>query len=175
MSEKTAKTTTEIKKNIDKTTKKNIKTNEKNATLEKLSSELIEYGKNPDIGVDFENLLGYIHNHKWAIKPNAHIASIRNKIRDLYVELIELPQQTKTSLDVYKIQGQTDELVKQILETGLVNFDYAKEADDIDLGPVALKLLAQEIAAFLVVRGGKVAATHSKMLQKLAMLEHLKD
>lgn len=175
MNKNTAKTTTEIKKKIDKTTKKNIKTNAKNTALEKLSSEIIEYGKNPDIGVDFENLQGYIHNHKWAIKPNAHIASIRNTIRDLYVELIELPNQIKSSLDVYKLQAQTDELVQQILEIGLVNFDYTKEADHIDLGPVALKLLAQEIAAFLVVRGGRVAATHSKMLQKLAMLEHLKD
>lgn len=175
MSENTAKTTTEIKKKIEKTTQKNKFTKSENDAMAKLQNEVNEYNKNPDIGIDYEKLLGYIHNHKWAIKPNAHVSSIRDPIRDYYIELLEQPEKIKTKLDAYKIQAKMDELAKNILVKGFVNFDYNKEADDVELGPVALRYLAQELASFLVVRGGKVAATHSKMLQKLAMLELLKD
>jgi len=174
-SPKTTETVEQIKTNVSKSSEKIKQDKLKNEALEKLTTEINEYTKNPDIGVDYDKLHCYIHNHRWHIKSNAHISSIRNSIRDWYIELLELPSQIKTSLDVYKIQPQFDALSKKILETGLSDFDYDKEADDPELGPVALKLLAQELAAFLVVRGGKVAATHSKMLQKQALLEHLND
>lgn len=145
------------------------------AKIKEIAETITNYSKNPLIGIDAEKLQAYVTNHRWEINPNGHIKSIRDPIKEMLKEFLKIINSQKTQLDVLDSQEKTDKVAKEILTIGLVNFDYDKEADDPQVGPVNLKYLAQEIGYFLVVQGGKEGYLHSKMLQQLDQLTQLTD
>lgn len=149
---------------------------EKNLKVSKQEiEELIKYGNDPIIGVDYEKMQAFITNHRWAINPDGHIKSIRDQMKTLFKNYMTLINNVKNQLDIINIQDKLDELAKKILTLGLIDFDYDKEADDPEVGPVNLKLLCQEISYFLVVEGGITGSKHSKMLQRLAQINQSTD
>lgn len=145
------------------------------ADSKKTRDELIHYAENPIIGIDTDNLHAFIKNHRWNINPSGHTKTIRDQLKILLKEFLSIINKQKTQIDVLDIDNKIDDIMKQILTLGLINFDYDKEADDPGVGPINLKFLGQELAHFLVVQGGKEGSTHSKMLQKLAQLSQFND
>ena len=141
--------------------------------LSEMTKEVVDYAKSPDIGIDSTELHAFIKNHKWVVNPRGHTKTIRNEIRKLMSSFLKINQNLKSQADVYESQADVDDIMKQILEKGLVDFHYDVEAEDPELGPTPLKLLAQELAHFLVVIGGKVGSKHSEMLQKQEQLSQL--
>jgi len=57
---------------------------------------------------------------------------------------------------------------KEILQLCLIDCNYEKAANDIDAGPGALGILANELRVFLVDLGGRAGQKHLQMLSKLA-------
>jgi len=145
------------------------------AKLKELTAKITNYSKNPLIGIDADKLQAFITNHRWAINPDGHIKSIRDKIKVQLKEFLEIIANQKTQIDVLDSQEKTDAIAKIILELGLVDFKYDENAEDPEIGPVNLKFLAQELGYFLVVQGGKDGYTHSKMLQQLDQLTQFTD
>lgn len=139
-----------------------------------LNQKILDYTKKPDIGIDEETIMAFIANRKWKLNPIGHTKTIRDQIKKLHLDIITILKTEKTQLDVIGNLDAIDVLVKQILELGLdETFDYDKEADEPDVGPIALKLLAQEVGHFLVVRGGRVALKHLQTLRSVDQLNQL--
>jgi len=142
----------------------------------KMNQEIKEYAENPSIGIDEETIMAFIADRKWKLNPIGHTKTIRDKIKALYLEIITILKTEKTQVDVISNLDKIDKIAKQILELGLdKTFNYDKEADEPDVGPIALKLLAQEVGHFLVVRGGRVASKHLQTLRTIDQLNHLLD
>jgi len=142
----------------------------------KTQKDLKNYEKNPELGIDEETMMAFVANRKWKLNPIGHTKIIRDKIKTDYQELIEIITSQLTHVEVISNIDKIDELTKQILQNGLdPTFNYDVEANDIDIGPFALRLLAQEIGHFLVVRGGKVGARHLQTLQAISLAKRLLD
>lgn len=143
-------------------------------SITKLNEEIKQYAEHPSIGIDEETIMAFIADRKWKLNPVGHTKTIRDQIKTLYLEIVAILKSEKTQLDVISNLDKIDKITKQILELGLdKTFDYDKEADEPDVGPVALKLLAQEVGHFLVVRGGRVASKHLQTLQSIDQLNRL--
>lgn len=137
-------------------------------TAEKISKEIEEYAKDPSLGISDETMMAFIGDRKWKLNPLGHTKSIRDIIKKDYLEIIQIITNQQTQIDVISNIDKIDNLTKKILEMGLDDtFNYDKSAEDIDIGPAQLRLLAQEIGNFLVVQGGKGASRHLQTLQKL--------
>ena len=132
--------------------------------------ELEEYIKKPDVGIDVDKLQAFVKDHKFAINPEGHIKTNRDKIREIqkrYEKQMGIAIKRGDQLaqsDLY------EDISKEILEIGLVNFDYDKWANHVDIGPTVLGHLSNELSTFLVVQGGRAGYQHWLMQQKSIML-----
>ena len=145
-------------------------------TDKKSINELKEYLKNPDIGVEEDTLIAFIGKNPqtritWKIRPDGWTKIIRDQIRliakNFKVEMKKLENQKEDS--VYEQEDLYEKSTKQILELGLIGFDYEKSANDVKAGPSALGLLANEVRVFLVEHP-QVVSKHLQMLSKLESL-----
>lgn len=163
-----------IKSDVDNTIDSAQITQRAITSITQLNQEIKEYAANPGIGINEETTMAFIADRKWKLNPNGHTKKIRTEIKNLYLEIVTVIKSQKTQIDVISNMDKLDELAKQILTLGLDNtFDYDAEADNVNIGPVALKLLAQEVGHFLVVRGGRVASKHLQTLRTVDQLNLL--
>ena len=157
---------TNQKKDTKKITKEDqIKTKEDI----KITKELMEYAKNPDVGINFEIPEAFANGHKFKINPEGHLKKNKDKIRAIQIEFNEKIKATIGDMDVLAANDLNEEASKQILEISLVKFNFDEWANHIDVGPTVLEQMANEVATFLVVQGGKAGLKHWQMQQKLAM------
>lgn len=156
--------------NQKKVTKKITKQDEiKTKEDIKITKELMEYAKNPDVGINWEIPEAFANNHKFKINPHGHEKKNKDKIRVIQKEFDEKIKATIPDMDVLAANDLNEEASKKILEIGLENFNYDEWANHIDLGPTVLEQMANEVATFLVVQGGKAGFKHWQMQQKLVM------
>ena len=132
--------------------------------------ELQEYIKNPDIGIDVDKLQAFVKQYRFEINPEGHVKKNRDKIREIQKRYeVEMKKALKHG-DTMAQSDLYEEISKEILAIGLVDFNYDKWANHQDVGPTVLGHLCNELAVFLVVQGGKVGFKHWQMQQKSAML-----
>lgn len=132
--------------------------------------ELTDYQKNPDVGISWEKLQAYAHNHTFQINPKGHTLEVKSKIRKIQKDYKPKMEKAIRDYDVLAQQDLYEESSKKILELGLVDFNYSVWANHVDIGPTVLGQLANEVATFLVVQGGKAGFKHWQMLQKSAII-----
>jgi len=134
----------------------------------KITNELIEYSKNPNVGINFEIPEAFANGHTFKINPHGHEKKYKDQIRAIQKtfdeKIMSVPK-----MDLLKANDINEEASKQILEIALVNFNYDEWANHVDVGPTVLEQMTNEVATFLVVQGGKAGFKHWQMQQKLAM------
>lgn len=145
----------------------------------KITKELMDYAKNPDVGINWEIPEAFANGHKFKINPFGHLKKNKDKIRVIQKKFNEKIQDTVEDFDVLVANDLNEEASRQILAIGLetidqktkevIPFDYESWANHIDVGPTVLEQMANEVATFLVVQGGKAGFKHWEMQQKLAM------
>ena len=166
----------QVESNIDKSILDSEKTIQATKQTAKTLSELKVMAKNLPLGVDDETMMAFVGIRKWKLNPSGHIKSIRDEIKKNYSELITIISNQKTQLEGLNNIDKIDELSKKILTSGLdEKFNYDKCAEDIDIGPAQLRYLAQEVAHFFVVQGGKGATRQLQMLLKLEQMKLLES
>ena len=129
-------------------------------------------GKFPSqqIGVNSTTLTAYCSSLTWKVRKDGHTKIIVDQIRqitDQYERALQVLEASPTSLTSTKEQAY-EKSTKAILELALVGFDYEEAANNIDAGPGALGILANEVRSFLVELGGRVGQKHLQTLSKLA-------
>lgn len=135
-----------------------------------VSKELQEYSKSPNVGINWEIPEAFAYEHKFKINPEGHLKKNKDKIREIQKQFAIDIKPTMKTLDLLTANDINETASKKILEIGLVNFDYNTWANHVDVGPTVLEQMANEIATFLVVQGGKAGYQHWLMQQKSAML-----
>ena len=137
------------------------------AAEKKEQTELVEYAKNPAIGIKPDTLEAYAHQHSFKINPKGHVKSNKEAIRKIQKKYKKNMESAEAQNDLM-LQNDLYELAsKEILEIGLLNFSYDNWAENEDVGPTVLGQLATELAYFLMVQGGKAGYQHWLMQQKL--------
>lgn len=135
----------------------------------KITKELMDYAKNPDVGINWEIPEAFANNHKFKITKDGHTKINKDKIRAIQKEFDKKIKATIPDMDVLAANDLNEEASRQILKIGLENFNFDEWANHIDVGPTVLEQMANEVATFLVVQGGKAGFKHWQMQQKLAM------
>lgn len=134
------------------------------------TKELQEYSKNPNVGINWEIPEAFAYDHKFKINPEGHLKKNKDKIRAIQKKVYTNVNEAMKTNDLYKSNDILEAGSKELLELGLVGFNYDEWANHIDLGPTVLEQMANEVGTFLVVQGGKAGYQHWLMQQKSAML-----
>jgi len=126
--------------------------------------------KGAHMGIDTTKLEAYIGSLHWKIRPDGHTKKVVDAIR-MIQKISQEELQTLEADDnvlLYDKEEAYERCTKQILELGLVAFNYETAANHVDAGPAALGMLAGEVRSFLVDLGGREGSKHLQMLSRLA-------
>ena len=128
--------------------------------------DLEEYIKDPEIGIDVDKLQAFVKKYRFEINPEGHIKTNKDKIREIQKRYEKKMGIALKNGDQLEQSDLYEAISKEILDIGLINFDYDKWANHVDLGPTVLGHLSNELATFLVVQGGRAGYQHWLMQQK---------
>ena len=107
----------------------------------------------------------------WKIKADAHIQANRNKAMDIMDNYNSQVRKLNAKNSTIRERDQVVQATNTaILELGLENFDFQKEASNPKIGPVLLGTIAMELYIFLVEHGGATGFQYSQTLRSLELL-----
>ena len=110
--------------------------------------------EDPNLGVNWKTATpyAYIGRKHWNLKPGGLSQTNIEKLILISEEHDKFMQVKHTELETFKMKNKC---AKQILELTLEKFVWSKAANDNNIGPALLFILAAEVKDFLD-RGGKV-------------------
>ena len=161
--------TKKSKSNQSKPTDDQIIENEQ----KKIAAELEEYQKNPDIGLNVDRLIAFANGQEFKINPEGHIKKNKDAIRKIQNQYEADMNKAIVANNILKQNDIYEDASRQILEIGLVDFNYTHWANHISIGPTVLGQLSNEVATFLVVQGGRAGFKHWQMQQRSETLNRL--
>ena len=144
---------------------------------QKIEQSVVDYLKNPDIGIDYELVEAYVGKTRWVINPDGYMHKTKQLMRDLQKDHRKYMQANDEKMKnaplddqqflMIERQEKDIEITRNILEEGLVNFNYDQAANQKGVGEVALQFLGTEVSNFLLGAVSKDASLHSQMLLKI--------